>query len=103
MERGIFVASYYPYGHLYQNWSSFDITKPYPPEKLAHLCTKYKKSPYQILLRYQFQLSHTVIVTPLKEDTMIDNMGAFDFQLDEEDMEYLKTLEANERVLRFER
>ena len=59
---------------------------------------KYSKSPAQILIRWALQ--HKIIVIPKSADKqrIIENADVFDFEITEEDMNYLNMLNTNYRL-----
>ncbi len=62
------------------------------------LAQKYKKTPVQIVLRWDLQ--HEVITIPksVHRDRIISNADIFDFEISEEDMLLLDKLDQNKRV-----
>lgn len=56
---------------------------------LAGLAAKYRKSPAQILLRWNLQKGYVVIPKTVHVDRMEENLNVFDFEMSQEDMEML--------------
>eukprot|EP01056_Protomagalhaensia_sp_Gyna25_P004727 Protomagalhaensia_sp_Gyna_25__4726@NODE_462_length_3372_cov_173_184218_g357_i0_p1_GENE_NODE_462_length_3372_cov_173_184218_g357_i0NODE_462_length_3372_cov_173_184218_g357_i0_p1_ORF_typecomplete_len348_score76_54Aldo_ket_red/PF00248_21/0_22Aldo_ket_red/PF00248_21/2_4e40_NODE_462_length_3372_cov_173_184218_g357_i020713114 len=56
------------------------------------LAKKYNKSPANIILRAMIQRGFIVLAKSSKVDRVLDNFGVFDFEIEEEDMKDLETL-----------
>lgn len=65
---------------------SFDLPK------ITALAEKYKKSPAQIILRWDIQEGVIVIPKSVHEDRIIQNADIFDFELSPEDMDTLNQM-----------
>ena len=57
------------------------------------LAEKYKRTPAQIILRWDIQSGCIVIPKSVHEERIIENAGIFDFELEEADMEALGSME----------
>jgi diketogulonate reductase-like aldo/keto reductase len=66
-------------------------------ELLKKIATKHGKTTAQIILRWDLQLGVVTIPKSVKEHRIIENANIFDFQLDEEDMTAIATLNENKR------
>lgn len=64
---------------------------------LVELAEKYKKTPAQIVLRWDIQNEVITIPKSVKEHRIIENAGIFDFELTAEDMLKLGTFNQNKR------
>jgi diketogulonate reductase-like aldo/keto reductase len=53
---------------------------------LAEIARKYRKSPAQVILRWNLQHGVVPIPKAYREDHQRENIGIFDFMLDEADM-----------------
>jgi diketogulonate reductase-like aldo/keto reductase len=65
---------------------------------LSDLSQKYRKTPAQILLRFNLDLNHIVLPKAQSEERMRENFEIFDFKLEAGDVEALLALNRNERV-----
>lgn len=97
-ERNIVITAYSPLGSPDRPWA-----KPGDPQllddvNLKQLAEKYKKSVAQILLRYQIDRGHAVIPKSVTKSRIEENLKVFDFQLSDEDIKYINSLDCNGRV-----
>lgn len=60
---------------------------------VVNLAEKYQKTPAQILLRYQLQNDVVVIPKSVHVERIKENIDVFDFQLSQEEMQLLKSLD----------
>ncbi len=65
---------------------------------LNSLAEKYGKSPAQIVLRWNVQLNNVVIPKSATPSRVRQNLDVFDFELAEDDMSVIASLETGERV-----
>lgn len=65
-------------------------------EVLKEIGKKYSKSNAQIVLRWLVQRGVVAIPKSVHKDRMVENFNVFDFELTDEDMEKIKTLDRNE-------
>lgn len=86
--KGIQLEAYSPLGRGYK------VDDP----KVRELAKNYSKSSAQILIRWALQ--HKVIVIPKSsnEQRIIENANVFDFEISNQDMNYLDSLNSNYRL-----
>jgi diketogulonate reductase-like aldo/keto reductase len=60
---------------------------------LASIGAKYGKSIAQVILRWHIQRNIVVIPKSVKKERIIENFTVFDFQLSDQDMSAIKTLD----------
>lgn len=65
---------------------------------IMEIAEKHQKSPAQIILRWDLQTEVVTIPKSIKEHRIIENANIFDFELSQEDMEKINSLNKNERV-----
>ena len=65
---------------------------------IVEIAEKHKKSPAQVILRWDLQNEVVTIPKSIKEHRIIENADIFDFELTVEDMDRLNSLNKNERV-----
>ncbi|RZC42761.1 Aldo ket red domain containing protein, partial [Asbolus verrucosus] len=102
LERGIVLTSYCPLGSPERPWQ-----KPGDPyilndPKIKEIARKYGKSSAQIMIKYNLQLGNIVIPKSSNKNRLIENISVFDFELNEEDMEYINTFDCNGRICLYE-
>lgn len=65
---------------------------------LQALAAKYGKTPVQIVLRWDIQKGVVTIPKSVKPERIISNAGIFDFELSDEDMAKIDSLDKNRRL-----
>ncbi|WP_102261647.1 aldo/keto reductase [Mesobacillus jeotgali] len=65
---------------------------------ITEIAEKHKKSPAQVILRWDLQNEVVTIPKSVKENRIIENADIFDFELSADDMDRLNSLNKNERV-----
>lgn len=65
---------------------------------LGSLAEKYGKSPAQIVLRWHLQLKNVVIPKSVTPSRIKENIDVFDFELADDDMAVIASLDAGERI-----
>ncbi|MGA6167608.1 aldo/keto reductase family protein [Amycolatopsis magusensis] len=63
------------------------------PAVLRGLAAKYGKSPAQLVLRWQLELGHAVVVGPGPRTLLAEQLGVFDFELADDDLAVIAELE----------
>lgn len=69
--------------------------------KVKELAKKYNKNPGQIILRFSHQNDVIVIPKSTNKERLRGNIDIFDFELSKEDMNYLNSLNDNNRLITF--
>lgn len=67
--------------------------------EIGEFAKKYGKTPAQIVLRWHLQREIIVIPKSVREERIIENSQIFDFNLSNEDMEAINSLNRNKRFL----
>lgn len=65
---------------------------------IIEIAEKYKKTPAQVILRWDLQNEVVTIPKSTKEERLISNADIFDFELTAEDMERITGLNKDERI-----
>ena len=65
---------------------------------LKELAEKYGKTPAQVVLRWHIQLGNIVFPKSMKPERMRENIGVFDFDLSNDDMDAVSALDRHERT-----
>lgn len=84
-ENGVQIESWGPFAEGLNNMFSNEI--------LTSIAEKYNRSVAQIVLRWLIQRDVVVIPKSVRKDRMIENFDVFGFDLSNEDMEQIKTLD----------
>ena len=79
-------------GMVVQAWSPLGRARVIKDESVALLAEKYRRTPAQILLRFLVQQDIAVIPKASSVERMKENMDIFDFEIEEDDMSFLKCL-----------
>ena len=90
-QYGIVVESWYPFGgrgHTAENFNN---------ETIVSLARKYGKSSAQIILRWQLQAGFIAIPGSSNPDHIAENYDIFDFELTEQEMETIRSLDRQKR------
>lgn len=80
-EHGIIVQAYSPLKPL-------SVLK--ENERVQEMLAKYDKSIAQLLLRFDYQLGVVPLTKSVHRERIEENFDIFDFEIDQEDMQYLK-------------
>ena len=83
------------YGIQHEAWAPFaegncDV---FGTPVLREIGEKYGKTTGQVMLRWLVQRGICVIPRTVRRERMAENIGIFDFELSEEDMESIRTLD----------
>jgi methylglyoxal/glyoxal reductase len=65
---------------------------------IVEIAEKHKKTPAQVILRWDLQTGVVTIPKSIKEHRIIENADIFDFELSADDMDRLNSLNKDERV-----
>lgn len=81
----------------HESWAPFveDKNDTFNNELLVSIGEKYDKSVAQVVLRWLIQRGVLVIPKSVHKERMIENFDVFDFELSDEDMKSIKSLDAN--------
>lgn len=79
-------------------WSPLMRGKLLDEPTIVHLAHKYNKTPAQIILRWDLQKEVVTIPKSIKAERIAENADVFDFELTEEDMAQIDTLNRDERI-----
>lgn len=97
-ERNVTTIGYSPLGRPYQAGDKpIAIKNP----KVQEIAEKYHKNTGQILLRFAYQCGVVTIPKSAKLDRLRGNIDIFDFNLSDEEMTFLNSLNDNTRIMDF--
>jgi len=100
--KGLVVTAYSPLGSPDRPWAKPTDPKLMEDPKLVKLSEKYKKSPAQLILRWNAQRGIIVIPKTVSKNRLVENMDIFDFELSQEDMDYITAFDCNGRACHLE-
>jgi methylglyoxal/glyoxal reductase len=80
-------------------WSPLMQGKVFNIPEIHKIAGKYNKTPAQIVLRWNIQKGVTTIPKSSKSDRLVENIGIFDFTLDDEDMKKIDHLNRFESLI----
>jgi len=83
-----------------ESWAPFAEGKNdlFQNEVLASIAEKHNKSIAQVVLRWLTQRGIVVIPKSVRKERMVENFNIFDFELSQEDMEKIATLDTKESL-----
>lgn len=84
-KHGVQIAAWAPFGEGKQGM--------FTNETLVNIGKKYDKSAAQIILRWLIQRKVVVLCKSTHKERIAENFNVFDFELSDEDMEEIKTLD----------
>ncbi|WP_286032827.1 aldo/keto reductase [Brachyspira pilosicoli] len=84
-----------------QSWAPFaeGRNNMFTNEVLLSIAKKYNKSIAQVILRWLTQRNIPIIPKSVNKDRIIENSKIFDFTLDDNDMNIIKTLDNNKNII----
>ena len=84
-----------------ESWGPFAQGKHnvFQNEVLVSLAEKYNKSVSQVILRWLTQREVVVIPKSVRKERIIENFNIFDFELSQEDMETIATLDTKKHLI----
>ncbi len=82
----------------YEAWSPFMQGKVFDLDICKALSKKYRKSVSQVILRWNLQKGVVTIPKSAKKERILANADIFDFEISNEDVAYLDSLDRDERI-----
>ena len=67
-------------------------------DPIPNIARKHGKSPAQVVLRWHIEMDHVVIPKSVNPERIAENIDIFDFELEQQDIAAIATLEAGRRV-----
>lgn len=100
--KNITITAYSPLGSPDRPWAKPDDPQLLDDPKIKEIAQKFKKTPAQIVLRYQVQRGNITIPKSVTKSRIAENFEIFNFNLAPEDMALLDTFDCNGRICPFE-
>ena len=86
------------YGTQIESWSPLARGKLVENETLKNIGSKYGKTAAQVILRWLVQRNIAVIPKSVHKERMIENFNIFDFEISEDDMNKIKSMDTNKSL-----
>ncbi|XP_065362107.1 aldo-keto reductase family 1 member B1-like [Calliphora vicina] len=100
--HAICITAYAPVGSPKRPWAKAEEERTLLEDyKILQLAEKHKRTPAQILLRYQIQCGHAVIPKSTDRQHIVENIDIFDFELCPDDVTNIESLNHNLRYFKF--
>jgi len=96
--KGITVTAYSPLGSPDRPWAKPGDPQLLEDPKIKELAAKYKKTPAQVVLKYQVQRGHITIPKSVTKSRIRENFEIWDFDLTPEDIKLINTFDCNGRI-----
>ncbi|KAJ0636912.1 putative mannose-6-phosphate 6-reductase [Helianthus annuus] len=97
-KHGIAVTAHTPLGGSLANTEWFGSVSCLDDQDLKGLAEKYKKTVAQVVLRWGIQRNTIIIPKSSKQERLEENYKVFDFELTNEDMEFIKSKDRKYRT-----
>ena len=98
-ERGIKITAYSPLGSPDRPWAKPDDVELLNEPKLKEIGQKYRKTPAQVLIRWQIQRGVVVIPKSVTPSRIEQNGNVYDFDMGDVEMKHIHSFDCNGRII----
>lgn len=98
-ERAIKITAYSPLGSPDRPWAQPGEPQLLQDHKLQAIAARLRKTPAQILIRYQIERGNIVIPKSVTKSRIASNFDVFDFQLSADDVKHIDSFDNNGRFV----
>ncbi|MEL6959211.1 MAG: aldo/keto reductase [Pseudomonadota bacterium] len=86
------------HGIITQSWTPLGQGRSFDAEPITAAAARAGKTPAQVILRWHIQMGCSVIPRSTKSERLAENFDIFDFELTEQEMDAIATLDQGERT-----
>lgn len=83
---------------IYQAWSPLMRGEILTHEKIQRIARNHQKTAAQVVIRWDLQMGVATIPKSVHKERIIENAEVFDFELSEDEMKEISSLDRNERT-----
>lgn len=96
--KNIIVTAYSPLGSPDRPWAKPDDPQLLDDPRIKTIAEKYKKTPAQVVIKYQVQRGNITIPKSVTKSRIIENFNIWDFTLTSDDIALIDTFDCNGRI-----